>query len=110
MINTSHSLLLIAVMSAITAAIRFMPFVIFRSDEKLPKSVKYLGSVLPGAVMGMLAVYCFKSVSVFTPPHAAPELIAASVVAGTYLWRRNTLISIGAGTVLYMVLVQTVFS
>lgn len=39
-----------------------------------------------------------------------PELIAIAVTAGLHLWKRNTLISIGAGTVVYMLLVQLVFA
>jgi branched-subunit amino acid transport protein AzlD len=42
-------------------------------------------------------------------PFALPELIATAVVVVLYLWKRNTLLSIGVGTVLYMALVQLVF-
>lgn len=109
MIRTSHSLMLVVVISLVTIIIRFLPFVIFRSDDKMPKVLEYLGGVLPGAIMGMLVVYCFKSTVVMTWPFALPELIATGVVIGLYLWKRNTLISIGIGTVLYMILVQIVF-
>ena len=37
------------------------------------------------------------------------ELIAAAAVVGLHLWKKNTLLSIAAGTALYMVLVQVVF-
>ncbi len=43
------------------------------------------------------------------PTHALPELLAGGAVVGLQLWRKNTLLSIAAGTVLYMVLVQLVF-
>lgn len=104
-----HSLLLIAVISLATVLIRFLPFVIFRDAGKTPKALDYLGGVLPGAIMGMLVVYCFKSTTVAEWPFALPELLATAVVVGLYLWKRNTLLSIGVGTVLYMVLVQAVF-
>lgn len=109
MSQTVHSLLLIAVVSAVTALIRFLPFLLFRDSSRTPKALEYLGGVLPGATMGMLVVYCFKGVSVTAWPFGLPELIAAAAVVGLYLWRRNILISIGAGTVLYMALVQLVF-
>lgn len=108
MINTVHSLLLIAVMAGVTAALRFLPFIIFRSGH-IPKALMYLGNVLPGAIIGMLVVYCFKTTTVIAYPHALPELIAAVVVVGLYVWKKNVLISVGVGTVLYMVLVQVVF-
>ncbi len=107
--DTAHSLLLIAVISAVTVIIRFFPFIVFRDESSMPKAVKYLGRVLPGAVMGMLVVYCFRSTVVTEWPFALPEIIATAVVVLLYLWRRNTLISIAAGTVLYMFLVQCVF-
>ena len=57
----------------------------------------------------LLVVYCLRSVDVSAPPHGLPELIAIAVTAGLHLWKRNTLISIGAGTVVYMLLVQLIF-
>lgn len=60
-------------------------------------------------MMGLLVVYCLRSVDVSAPPHGLPELIAIAVTAGLHLWKRNTLISIGAGTVVYMLLVQLIF-
>lgn len=108
MINVSHSLVLIAVMALVTFALRFLPFVIFAKGE-IPKALIYLGDVLPGAIIGMLVIYCFKSTTVLSYPYALPEIIASAFVVGLYLWRKNTLLSIGLGTVLYMVLVQVVF-
>lgn len=107
--NTYHSLLLIGVISLVTIVIRFLPFVIFHDDSRTPKALEYLGNVLPGAIMGMLVIYCFKSTVVTSWPFALPELIATAVVVLSYLWKRNTLLSIGGGTILYMVLVQIVF-
>lgn len=108
MINVPHSLALIAVMALVTLALRFLPFLIFAKSE-IPKPLIYLGNVLPGAIIGMLVIYCFKSTIVLSYPYALPEIIACAVVIGLYIWRKNTLLSIGAGTVLYMVLVQLVF-
>ena len=107
--ETIYTIIMIAVIAVVTALLRFLPFLIFRNESHTPKALYYLGAVLPGAIMGMLVVYCFKSTVVLSRPYALPELIAAAVVVGTYLWKRNSLISIGIGTVLYMVLVQLVF-
>ena len=104
-----HSLWLVMVMAAVTAAIRFAPFAVFRSAEATPKSVTRLGSQLPRAVMGMLVVYCLRNTSPAVPPHALPEAAACAVTALLFLWRRNTLLSILAGTVCYMLLIQMVF-
>lgn len=99
----------VAVMTAVTAAIRFAPFVLLKGKET-PRAVSYLGTCLPYAVMGMLVVYCLKEVSFRTPSGFLPELIAGAVTAGSYVFKRNTLLSILLGTVCYMILVQVVFA
>ena len=99
----------IAVVAAVTALLRFLPFLIFKGNKPTPKLLVYLGKVLPFAIMGMLVVFCLKNVSVMQAPHGLPELIASAVVVALHIWRKNTLLSIGVGTVLYMVLVQFVF-
>lgn len=108
MIDVKYSLVLIAVMAIVSLLMRALPFIVF-SKGKIPKAVQYLGNVLPGALMGMLVIYCFKSTVVTSFPFGLPELIATAVVVGLHLWKKNTLLSIGVGTVLYMVLVQVVF-
>jgi branched-subunit amino acid transport protein AzlD len=63
MINTTQSLLLILVMALVTIALRFLPFLLFPSGDKIPAPMLYLSKVLPCAVMGMLVVYCLKNVN-----------------------------------------------
>ena len=104
-----HSALIIAVVSLVTMALRFLPFVIFGENRKTPALVSYLGKVLPYAIMGMLVVYCLKGVSLTAAPWGLPELLGCAAVVGLHVWKRNTLLSIGGGTVLYMLLVQLVF-
>ena len=106
----SHALAQIAIMAAVTMLIRFVPFWVFRPGRTIPPIVEKLGALLPGAVMGMLVVYCLRNVSITLPPHALPELIAVGVTVGMHLWRRSTLLSILCGTACYMLLIQTVFS
>ena len=104
-----HTVWLIAVASLVTMATRFLPFLIFGSSKKTPDIIVYLGKVLPYAIMGMLVVYCMKDVSFLTAPYGIPELLGCLAVALLHLWKRNSLLSIGAGTVFYMLLVQLVF-
>ena len=102
-----NAAVLIAVMAAVTILLRFLPFLIFR--KQTPPYITYLGKVLPSAIIGMLVIYCLKDVSLTTHPHGLPELIAAACVVGLQVWRRNSLLSILSGTIVYMVLVQIVF-
>lgn len=106
--KTETAVLAVVIISLITALLRFAPFLIFRKG-KTPRVIEYLGKVLPFAVMGMLVVYCLKDVSFASVGGFVPALIAGAVVAGSYIWKRNTLLSILIGTVIYMVLVQAVF-
>lgn len=107
--DVKHSILIIAVIAIVTMAMRYMPFLVFGGKRKTPKIINYLGKVLPFAMIGMLVVYCFKDVKPLAFPYALPEIIAALIVGATYLWKRNTLISVASGTVSYMLLVQLVF-
>lgn len=104
-----HAAALIAVMALVTMALRFLPFLIFNEDRETPPIITYLGKVLPHAIMGMLVVYCLKNVSFLSAPHALPELLSCAVVVLLHLWKRNTLLSIGGGTLCYMLLVQLFF-
>lgn len=104
-----HNVLLIVVAVLVTAATRFLPFLIFGEKRKTPPIIEYLGTVLPCAIMGMLVIYCLKDVSFLQSPYGLPELIACVVVAALHVWKRNSLLSIGGGTVCYMLLVQLVF-
>ena len=104
-----HEVLLIVVVTLVTMATRFLPFLIFGENRKTPALVTYLGQVLPFAIMGMLVIYCMKDVSVLSAPFGIPEALGCAVVAVLHLWKRNSLLSIGVGTVFYMLLVQLVF-
>ena len=108
--NTTYTVLLIAVISVVTALTRFAPFLVFRGGRKTPAVILRLGKILPCSVMGMLVVYCLRNMDFAGSAHALPEIIASAVVVGLHVWRRNTILSIIAGTVAYMLLVQIVFA
>ena len=107
--NNIHAILTISVCALVTAALRFLPFLIFGENRTTPPVIAYLGQVLPYAIMGMLVIYCLKDVSFSAYPFGIPEAIGCAVVAGLHVWKRNTLLSIGMGTVCYMALVQFIF-
>ena len=92
-----------------TMLTRFLSFLVFNPKKPPPKYIQYLGSALPGAIFGMLVVYCLRGVDLRGPTHGLPELLAGAAVVGLHLWKKNTLLSIAVGTALYMVLVQVVF-
>ena len=99
----------VAVIALVTALLRFLPFALFNGKRGIPPLIDKLGRILPAAVMGMLVVYCLKDIHFTAVEGFLPTLIACLVVGVLYVWRRNTLLSILAGTVCYMLLVQVVF-
>jgi len=98
----------ICIVGFATMLTRFLPFILFRDGKKVPAFVSYLGRVLPYAAMGLLVVYCLKGVPT-SPVYGLPELLAVAAVAALHFWKGNTFLSIGLGTVFYMLLVQFVF-
>lgn len=92
-----------------TMLTRFLPFLIFNESKKTPAFVQYLGRVLPGAIFAMLVVYCLKSVSLRQYSYGLPEFLAIFVTAGLHLWKRQMLLSIAGGTIVYMLLIRFVF-
>lgn len=100
---------MIAVVAVSTFATRAASFIAFPKGREIPSTLKYIGAVLPPAVIGMLVVYCLRSTEVLAYPYGIPELISCLVVIGLHAWKRNVILSVGVGTVLYMVLIQAVF-
>lgn len=107
-ISTSQSILIIAVCVICTFIERALPFIIFRKGE-VPEVVRYLGKVLPMAIMATLVIYCIKGISFAAAANWLPTLIACAVTAGLHLWKHNAFISILGSTAVYMILVQMVF-
>ncbi len=105
----TQQIITIALAVLATMLTRFLPFLLFPAGKTTPKYIQYLGSVLPAAVFGLLVVYCLRGVSILTGAHGLPELISIAVVVGLHVWKRQMLLSIAAGTVCYMLLVQLVF-
>ena len=98
--------LVVAVGNIITRAV---PFVLFGGKRKIPLIIDYLGKYLPPAIIAILVIYCIKDIQITGHTHGIPELIGIATVAALHMWKKNVLLSIGVGTVLYMVLVQMVF-
>ena len=107
--NSRYVLISVIVCALCTQVTRWLPFLLFAGKKELPKLVRYLGVVLPSAIMAVLVVYCLKGITPLAYPYGLPELLSVALVVVLHAWKGNTLLSIGAGTACYMVLVQAVF-
>ena len=103
-----YQIVTILIAAVATLLTRFLPFIIFKG-KKIPKALDYLGFALPASVFGMILVYALKDTVVTSFPFALPEVLGLFVTSIIYLWRKNTLLSIAAGTIFYMFFVQVVF-
>ncbi len=105
----SQQMITIGCIVLATMLTRFLPFLLYPEHKKVPDYIVYLGQVLPGAIFGMLVIYCLKDVRLLTGSHGIPEFISIGVVVILHLWKRQMLISIAGGVICFMVLVQMFF-
>ena len=104
-----QAIIAIIIVSICTILTRAIPFMLFGGKRDVPKIVLYLGNILPPAVICVLVVYCLRNINFSSMSAFVPELVSVIIVGILHIWKRNNLLSIGAGTVVYMILVQFVF-
>lgn len=102
-----HELMLIGVIAIVTLLTRLLPFVLFKNHSN--PIIEYLGNVLPYAIMAMLVVYCLKGVDLLNGNHGVCEISGVATVIILHVLKRNTLLSIFGGTIVYMLCVQIIF-
>ena len=95
----------LAVSVAVTFALRALPFAAFR-HRPMPPVLCRLGRLLPPAIMAVLVVYCLRSVPFGAVAEGLKVLAASAVVVALHIWKRNTLLSIAAGTAVHMILIR----
>ncbi len=108
--TAGRAFLIIIVAAICTFATRAFPFVVFGGKKELSPAVRFLGSCLPSAIIATLVIYCLRGIT-FTPSgllNAGIQLLSVGIVTVLHLWKHNILLSIGGGTVCYMVLLRVV--
>ena len=108
-LSTVEALLILFALVSGTFLTRVLAFVLFPENRRQPQVISFLSLTIPAAMMGLLVVFCLKRINVLTYPYGLPELISVSLIVILHLWRRNVLLSIAAGTLMYMFLVQKIF-
>lgn len=107
--TTTHLIIMIVAAAVCTFATRLFPFALFGGKKEVPKFIKYLGDVLPVAILGILIVYCLKDFENGDTNYILPQIICVALTALIHLWKHNTLLSIAVGTIAYMLLIHFVF-
>ncbi len=109
MMNLPQQIIIIGLVVIGTMATRFIPFLIFPPSKKTPEYIKYLGAVLPSAVFALLVIYCLRDISFLSDSYGIPETLAILVIIVLHVFKRQMLLSIAGGTIIYMLLIQYIF-
>ena len=104
--TVGESIITIMVVVLGTILTRFLPFMIFPFNKKPPAYIQYLGEVLPYAVIGMLVIYCLKDIPTADLKYGVSEIIGVLSVAVIHIWKKNSLLSMASGTIIYMLVIQ----
>lgn len=108
-LSAKHSIIIVLTAAVCTFLTRLFPFALFGGKKEVPRLVKYLGDILPVAIIGILIVYCLRDFTGGDKNIIIPQITAVAATALIHLWRRNTLLSIAVGTIGYMLLIHFVF-
>ena len=106
MSTMTYLLLAVLVCGACTFLIRLIPFALFGGKREMPPSVRRLAMRMPAAIIAVLVVYCLKGLPESDAANIAVTLLSVLAVVILHLWRKNTLLSIAGGTILYMLLLR----
>lgn len=108
MLTASKMIITILVAGICTFATRVIPFAAF-GNRRVPEIIKYLGKILPPAIIGVLIIYCIKDGYNLELNTLLPQILGIAITAGIHLWRRNVLLSISVGTISYMLMIHYIF-
>lgn len=96
-----YIILAILISAAVTFLLRLVPFAIF-SRKPMPARLQKLAKLLPSAIIAVLVIYCIRNAVFASVTELLVTLFSVGVVVGLHLWKRQTLLSIAGGTVVYM--------
>lgn len=103
-----YLILAIIIVSLCTFFTRGVPYILFKGKE-IPPLVTYLSVVLPLSIMIILVIFSIRNISLIEYPYGAPELISIALVTFLQYFKKNLLLSIILGTVIYMALIGFIF-
>lgn len=106
LVKNNEIFIAIIIMSLVVLATRALPFICFRK-RKPPPYLVFAEKYIPAMVVLLLVLYSLMGTSFIAYPYGLPEVICIAIVAALHYWKENTLFSIGAGTGIYMLIVQS---
>lgn len=103
--NNIYILTVIIVAAIITFILRVAPFAFF-SKVNMPQKLQTVVKLLPAAIIAVLVIYCIKSITTSSVLEAIITIGSCGAVVLLHLWKKNTLLSIAGGTIIYMILLR----
>lgn len=107
--TVTEQIITIASVVVATMLTRFLPFLIIGANRETPKYIKYIGKVFPCAIFALLIIYCLRNVEIFSGSHGLPEFLGIISTVIIHMLKRQMLLSMAVGTMIYMFLVQFIF-
>ena len=95
----------IAIMTLVNYFTRVLPFLFFKKNI-LPPYIVFIERFFPSVIMTILIVYSIKDIDFTLVPYGLKEIGAILFTVILHLTLKNYFISIFAGTIFYMGLVQ----
>ncbi|MBC3886922.1 branched-chain amino acid transporter AzlD [Acetobacterium paludosum] len=108
-VDFTYSVAALMIVALVTALTRATPYLLFGGKREMPKTVSYLGNVLPASIMIILVLYCLRNINLTAFPFGLAEFFSVAVVITVQIIKNNTFLSIILGTACYMILIRTVF-
>lgn len=104
--ETPYVLAVLAIVFTVTLTLRALPFAALRTLRE-SVLVRKLSVWMPVGILGILAVSTLRTTLTADMGHALPAALAVAVTVGAHLLAgRRTLLSVGLGTLAYVVLVN----
>ena len=108
-VDIGYSVAALIIVALVTWLTRALPYLLFGGKKELPRTICYLGNVLPASIMVILVIYCLRNTDFCSMSHGIAELLSVVVVIAAQIWKKNTILSILLGTTCYMLLIRTAF-
>ncbi len=102
-LTLSAALISVPFMTIIIFTLRYFPFAFF-SKRTPPPIFTYVGKYLPPMVMAILIVYSLQAIDFSARPYGLAHLAGCFFTIVAHLWKKNAMISIFGGTIVYMLI------
>ncbi len=103
----SEAFVAIPIMALVIFLLRVFPFAFFSKKEP-PAIFNYIGKYLPPLVMAVLIIYSLQSVQFTSIPYGVPHIAGCFFTVVMHLWKKNAMLSIFGGTIVYMLLINII--